>query len=259
MSTANNLTFLDSTNAEYIAHLYSQYLESAGKVDASWQQFFGGLNDDEHAVLAELTGASWTPVENSAAARGFGQAANDAEASADAIAPNKPVKDINAKDLQKATQDTVRAIHLIRAYRNRGHMLADLDPLEMREVDNCPELDPQHHGFSPSEYDRPIFIGGFLGREVASVNEIVKLCKDVYSDKIGLEYLHISNPEERIWLQERMEANNLRHAFSVEEKKEILQVLTKAEGFEQFLSKKHPGTKRFGVDGGESLIHAIEF
>lgn len=251
MTASNSLTFLDSANAEYIAHLYSEYVKSPGKVDASWQEFFGGLNDDERVVLDELSGASWTPEENQKSERAFGKVAND-----DAAA--KPASKADPKDLQQATQDTVRAIHLIRAYRNRGHMLAQLDPLEMKEISSCPELDPQHHGFSPSEYDRPIFIGGFLGRDVASVNEIVDLCRSIYSDKIGLEYLHISSPEERQWLQERMEANDLRQKFSKEEKIEILESLTKAEGFEKFLSKKHPGTKRFGVDGGEALIPAIE-
>ncbi len=252
---SDNLTFLDSTNAEYIAHLYNEFLKSPAGVDTSWQEFFTGLNDDDRTLLAELSGASWTPDENSAANRSFGIVIDE---DGGVKAPSAKGGKVDEAKLQVAVHDTVRAIHLIRAYRNRGHLHADLDPLGMKELNDCPELCPEHHGFTPADYDRPIYIGGFLGREAASVNEILSLCKSVYCDKIGLEYLHISDPKERKWLQDRMEANNLRAEFSVDEKKEILQILTKAEGFETFLSKKYPGTKRFGVDGGESLMHSIE-
>lgn len=260
MQANGNMTFLNSTNAEYIAHLYTEYLKSPARVDESWQAFFGALNDKELELLGELAGASWSPEDQNKSLRGFGVVPVAEDHTTDsAHAPAKKGADVDAASLQQATHDTVRAIHLIRAYRNRGHMAADLDPLGMREVESCPELDPAYHGFSPSEYDRPIYLGGFLGRDVASVNQILDLCRQIYCQKIGLEYLHISNPEERNWLQERIEANDLNKAFSADEKVEILKVLTKAEGFEKFLSKKHPGTKRFGVDGGESLIPAIEF
>lgn len=259
MNANAQMTFLNSTNAEYIAHLYAQYLKSPTRIDGSWQAFFDALNDAEREILNDLTGASWTPADHDKATRGFGIAPVAEDHTSDsAHAPSQSSSAGNAANLQQATHDTVRAIHLIRAYRNRGHMAADLDPLDMREVEACPELDPAHHGFGPSEYDRPIYLGGFLGREVASVNQIIDLCKQIYCQKIGLEYLHISNPEERNWLQARIEANDLPQAFAAGDKVEILKSLTKAEGFEKFLAKKHPGTKRFGVDGGESLIPLIE-
>lgn len=255
MAQPDSLTFLDSTNAEYIAHLYSEFLKSPAQVDGSWQDFFSGLNDNERDVLGELSGASWTPGENKKSDRAFGIAHSAPE-------PTVPQKAsgtaASAADLQQATQDTVRALGLIRAYRSQGHMLADLDPLGMREVEKQPELDPIYYGFTAADYTRPIYIGGLLNRETASVNDILQICQGAYSQKIGYEYMHISAMPEREWLQARIEAPASEFVLSADEKKEILKSLTKAEGFETFLSKKHPGTKRFGVDGGESLIPAVE-
>ena len=251
-----NLTFLDSANAEYIAHLYSEFLKSPANVDASWQSFFGGLNDAERDVLGELAGASWTPRENKKTGRAFG-VVDSGTASAAASAPvaaNAPA----SENVQQATQDTLQALQLIRAYRTQGHMLAELDPLGMKDIEEQADLNPAYYGFTPADLDRPIYIGGFLGLETASVNEIVALCRELYSRKIGFEYMHISSIAEREWLQDKIESPENRPVFSVDDKKTILESLTKAEGLEKFIAKKHPGTKRFGVDGGESLIPAIE-
>ncbi len=250
----DNFTFLSSANAEYIAHLYAEFLKSPTKVDASWQSFFSNLDDSEKDMLSELAGASWTPAENKTSNRAFGTAPSAVPSSAASNAPATA----STQDLQQATQDAVRALNLIRTYRNRGHLLAQLDPLNMREKEDCPELEPSYYGFEEADMDRPIYIGGFFGLETATLREIQAICQQIYCDKIGVEYMHITNLEERDWFQERLETSQESLSFNVDEKKEILKSLTKAEGFEQFLSKKHPGTKRFGVDGAESLIPAIE-
>lgn len=251
-----DLTFLNGVSAEYIAHLYGEFLVNTSRVDESWQSFFKGLNDNERALLDEMTGASWTPEENRKSTRKFGVVNFEA---ADAT-PAAPISnDVLTHDgARQATKDSIQALMLIRAYRARGHLMSDLDPLNLRERNVHPELDPAHYGFTAGDYDRPIYIGGVLGMETATLTEIAHALKETYCGNIGVEYLHVTDPEEKAWIQERIEEPRNKTDFTVEGKKAILQRLTAAEGFEQFLHKKYPGTKRFGVDGGEALIPAIE-
>ncbi|MGH1378704.1 MAG: 2-oxoglutarate dehydrogenase E1 component [Alphaproteobacteria bacterium] len=256
-------TFLSGVNAEYIAHLYTQFLKTPANVDESWREFFDGLKDSEIIFLKELSGASWTPDENSRELRNFG---SSAVAPADGIlveAVNDTAKKsksggASAADIQRAALDSIRAMMLIRSYRFRGHLLANIDPLGMKPVEDHPELDPTYHGFSDDDYDRPIFVNGAFGLENATLRELVSVLKDVYCGAVGLEYRHISNVEEREWIQERVELPQNKASFTNDTKKSILERLTAAESFEQFLHKKHTGAKRFGIDGGEALIPAIE-
>jgi len=255
--TSENLTFLSGANAEYIAHLYSEFLSAPSKVDESWQGFFDGLNDDEIALLQELTGASWTPPENSKASRGFGSGA--VAPANDGLQPRRRASDMpSGEDVKRAAQDSISALMLIRSYRARGHMMADLDPLGMKDTGVHPELEPSHFGFGPSDMDRPIFINGVLGMEYASVNEIIAALKQIYCDKIGVEFLHLTDPEEKSWIQSRIEAPRNKTDFTVNGKRAILRRMIASESFEQFLHKKHQGTKRFGIDGGEALIPLVE-
>ncbi len=260
-----NPTFLSGINAEYIAHLYGEYLSNPGNVDQSWKSFFEGLNGSELELLQELTGASWTPEENRQSTRAFnspvttqigGQVSNNVggdvnygRRSNDALSP---------EDVKQASMDSIRALMLIRAYRARGHMLADLDPLELKDKGDHPELDPLHYGFVASDFTRPIFINGVLGKDYATLNEIVDILQHTYCNKIGVEFLHLTDPEEKAWIQERIEEPQNKTEFTVNGKRAILQRMIAAEKFEQFLHKKYPGTKRFGVDGGEALIPLIE-
>jgi len=260
-NTAENLTFMNSTNAEYVAHLYSKYFQNPSSVDASWQEFFGGLQDSELELLRELSGASWTPDENRTSARGFGvaQVAETGDMPAPSNEPSRRMSDSVSRDeLQAAAKDSVAALNLIRAYRARGHLIADLDPLQMREKLEHPELDPAHYGFTAADFSRPIYIGGVLGMETATLRDIVNALQETYCGHIGVEYMHMPDPEEKKWIQERIEELQNKTDFTPEGKKAILERLTAGEVFEQFLHKKHTGTKRFGVDGGEALIPAIE-
>ncbi|MCB9983438.1 MAG: 2-oxoglutarate dehydrogenase E1 component [Rhodospirillales bacterium] len=254
---SENRTFLSGPNAEYIAHLYGQFLADPHMVDASWRDFFDGLDDSEAALLQELSGASWTPQENSKASRRFGVVHGGAIGE-DSKPPRRSSDKATGEDVKQAASDSIRALMLIRAYRMRGHLMADLDPLEMREKTYHPELDPAHYGFTPADMNRPIYVGGVLGMEYASLNDIITALKETYCGKIGVEFLHLSDPDEKQWVQERIEAPHNRTEFTVNGKRAILQRLIAAEHFEQFLHKKHPGTKRFGVDGGEALIPLME-
>ena len=257
-------TFLSGVNAEYIAHLYTQYLKNPANVDESWKSFFSDLNDPEAAFLRELSGASWTPDENAKDKRSFGSAAIAPADGvlADAEAANDPGKNkkgvVNTADAKQAAMDSIRALMLIRSYRFRGHFLANLDPLGMKQTGDHPELYPEYYGFTDADYDRKIFINGMLGMEYASLREIAAALKEIYTGTIGVEYMHLSHPDERSWIQKRIEEQRNKTEFTPEGKRAILERLTAAEGFEQYLNKKHTGTKRFGIDGGEALIPAIE-
>ncbi len=256
------LGFLTGANAEYIAHLYNQYLINPEKVDHSWGSFFGELNDNEANLLQELHGASWTPAENRKDRNGFDSFASATHAEAPPIqsvtTTPQPSSPADADAARQATLDSVRALMLIRAYRARGHMVANLDPLGLKEKEYHPELDPAQHGFTDADYDRPIFLNHVLGLEYATLREILDILKHTYCGTIGVEFLHMTDPEEKGWIQRRIEAGMNHTDFTVNGKRAILQRLTAAEGFETFLNTKYTGTKRFGVDGGESLVPAIE-
>ena len=147
---------------------------------------------------------------------------------------------------------------LIRAYRTRGHLAAKLDPLELVTRREHPELKPKTYGFAKSDYDRPIYVGGALGLEFGTVRQVLDILKRTYCGTIGVEYMHISDPEQRAWIQDRMELPQHLVSFTVNGKKAILKKLIEAEFFERFLDIKYTGTKRFGLDGGESLVPALE-
>ena len=259
---AQDQSFLTGINAEYVAHLYSEYLVNPSNVDISWKTFFESLNDTELEILQELNGASWTPEENKKSGRRFGHVKiSESVKSAMPDAP-KPANDASggqtAADMRQMALDSIRALQLIRAYRARGHLIANLDPLHLKETKVHPELDPAHYGFTADDYNRPIFINGVLGMETATLKDIVNALKQTYCGTIGVEFLHLFEPEEKAWMQERIEEPRNKTEFTLEGKKAIYQRLVAAEVFEQFLHKKYPGTKRFGVDGGEALIPAIE-
>jgi len=261
--SAENLSFLSGINAEYIAQLYAQYLKSPANVDQSWQDFFSDLNDMEVSLLKELHGASWTPAENRKSMNGFDQVAsapdNQVVQGAQVVSFPSPQSAPGVTgDIKQAAQDSIRALMLIRAYRVRGHLEADLDPLGLRKRTRHPELDPRHYGFTSADYGRPIYIGGVLGLEYATLPEIMDALAETYCGKIGVEFMHMVSPEEKSWIQRRIEEPHNRTEFTSRGKKAILQRLTATEGFEQFLHKKYTGTKRFGIDGGEALIPAIE-
>jgi len=253
---SQNLSFLTGANSEYIAHLYSNYLRNPSSVDTSWRDFFITLNDKEITILRELHGASWTPNEN----RRDGNAFATLSVPANTNGQNAPAPAAMGagSDARAAALDSIRALMLIRAFRARGHLESNLDPLGLKEIERHPELTPEHYGFGAGDYDRPIFINGVLGMEYATLRQIVDVLRQTYCGTIGVEFLHLTDPEEKQWIQGRIEGPRNQTDFTVNGKRAILQRLTAAECFEKFLHTKYVGTKRFGLDGGESLIPCIE-
>ena len=259
-------SFLQGHNAEYVEQLYARYADNPGAVDASWQEFFKSLGDAPADAKAEAAGPSWgrtdwPPVPNDDLTAALdGQWAAEPEAAAKKIAGKATDKGVGLSEEQvrAAVLDSIRALMIIRAYRIRGHLVADLDPLGMRDQTVHPELDPANYGFTAADMDRPIFIDNVLGLEIATMNEIIAIVRRTYCGTFALQYMHISNPEEAGWLKERIEGAAKEIIFTKQGRKAILNSLVQAEGFEKFLHVKYMGTKRFGLDGGESLIPAME-
>lgn len=256
------LSFLSAVNPEYLSALYDKYSKDPSSIDSSWADLFGSLGEEGKGMIAELKGASWRPSADKLAAV-LSSAANSEEAKA-------PVKDDKKKgdakpaaaapgpDAKAAVVDALALIKLIQAYRGRGHLACDLDPLQLMERKSHPDLDPASAGFTPADMNRKIQMGGLLGFDKATVGQFVEKLKRIYSGRLGVEFMHIQNPEARSWLLERIESSENRTAFTKEDKKRFLQELTETEGFERFLDVKYTGTKRFGVEGVDSMIPAIE-
>ena len=262
-------SFLQGANAAWVEQLYGQWANDPAAVDQAWDEYFRSLGDDLSSVTREAQGASWArrdwpPLpadDNTAALTGEWPAAKaEAKGAQDKIAAKAAEKGVSLSDeqLRRAVLDSVRAIMLIRAYRIRGHLFADLDPLGMREMPPLGELDPATYGFTASDLDRPIFIDNVLGLQVASIRQITELMKRTYCGTFALQFMHISDPEQSAWLKERIEGYGKEIQFTQEGRRAILKKLVEAEGFEKFLHVKYMGTKRFGLDGGEALIPAME-
>ncbi|MDY6961574.1 MAG: 2-oxoglutarate dehydrogenase E1 component, partial [Pseudomonadota bacterium] len=264
-------SFLDGANASYIEQLYARYEDDPSSVGPEWQSFFKALADSPDDVKKAAKGASWQRKNWPIDAGGDLVSALDgnwpvvekaietkvkAKAEAAAVATGATV---NEADVLQATRDSVRAIMMIRAYRMRGHLHAKLDPLGLAiPVEDYNELSPSAYGFTEADYDRKIFIDNVLGLEFATVREMLDILERTYCSTMGVEFMHISNPEEKAWVQERIEGPHKGVEFTPNGKKAILQKLVEAEGYEQFLDVRFKGTKRFGLDGGESLIPALE-
>ena len=249
-------SFLHGANAPFIADLYERFIASPASVDESWRSFFAGLGDDEREALADLTGASWAPREGAIA---NGESAVEMATAQVATLPPAVRPGATNEQIKAAALDSIRALILIRSYRVRGHLLAELDPLGLENREDHPELDYRTYGFSDADLDREIYIANYLGLgETATLREVVERCQHTYSSNIGVEYMHIQDPDQKTWIQDRIEAIENRTEFSVNGRRAILERLTAAEAFEKFLDKKYTGTKRFGLDGGEATIPALE-
>ncbi len=262
-----NLTsFLHGTNAGYIEDLYAQYKNDPNSVDAEWQDFFSKLNDQKEAVLTQANGPSWARSDWPHAEKDELTSALDSDWGPDEKdltnkIENKALSNgaaLTAGQVHQATQDSISALMMIRAYRVRGHLSADLDPLGLSNGQSHPELEPETYGFGEADLDRPIFIDHYLGLETATVRQIVAILKRTYCSKIGIEFMHISDAVQKSWLQMRIEGEDKEITFTPEGKKAILSKLVDAESFEKFLDVKYTGTKRFGLDGAEAMAPALE-
>ncbi|MGZ6009635.1 MAG: 2-oxoglutarate dehydrogenase E1 component [Rhizomicrobium sp.] len=244
-------SFLSGTNAAFVESLYAQYLENPDAVDESWRIYFSSLGQSALEPAQVGRGPEWRRDQKP-------QFENGELVSA--LTGQWPARKVTTgeKDLRLAAQESIRAIQLVRAYRVIGHFEADLDPLNLTPKQPHPQLDPTFYGFHAEDLDRPIFIDGVLGLESATPRRMTEILKRTYCGRIGYEFMHINDAEQTDWLQRRIEGPDKEIVFTPEGKKAILNKLVEAEGFEKFGGLRFLGTKRFGLDGGEAMIPALE-
>ena len=262
-------SFMQGHNSAYLEQLYAQYAHDPNTVDSAWQAFFQALGDADLEVKADASGPSWArkdwppqPTDDlTAALTGeWMPPRQEAAAAKEKILGKAKELDstISQEAMRRAVLDSIRALMIIRAHRIRGHLSADLDPLKLQVTGQHLELQPKSYGFEEADMDRPIFIDNVLGLQFASMRQIIDILQRTYCSTFALQYMHISDPEQSSWLKERIEGRDKEITFTREGRKAILNKMVEAEGFEKFLHVKYTGTKRFGLDGGESLIPALE-
>ena len=250
----NNITFkktsfLAGSNSEFINEFYADYITDPNSLPESWRKFFDGLSENEKLIYDNIKGPSWSPKKKLKQIK-FSKNIKEKD--------NKINSNIDLEAVKQASKDSVRAIMLIRAYRIRGHLIANLDPLSIQKKEEHTELKPETYGFDKKDYNRKIFLDGVLGLQYADLYQILEILKKTYSSNIGYEFMHMGDPEEKSWIRDRIEGPEKDISFTENGKKAILNKIIQAEGFEKYLHVKFVGTKRFGLDGGESLIPALE-
>ena len=249
MSSSKNLEFektgfLNKSNSAFIEQMYLQYINQDPNLPSSWRNYFEEIGEEIDTIVNEINGPSWSPKKNKISIKNVQEL-------------SKENSQINELEVVKSNANSIKAVAMIRSYRQRGHLIAKLDPLGMMKSEYLDELHPESYGFEKDDYDKKIFLDGIINKEYSSIREILKFLKDKYCGSIGYEYMHIANPTERKWFRDRVEKTD-DFKFTQNGKEAILNKLIQAEGFEKFLHTKYVGTKRFGLDGGESLIPALE-
>jgi 2-oxoglutarate dehydrogenase E1 component len=237
-------------NSTFIEELFERYLTNPNSVDASWREAFRSIANG--AATPAQREASWTQI----ASRVIGVK----EETIEAKVPGKDKKAPGAStaDIEKYAHDSIRAIMMVRAYRVRGHLNANLDPLGIEVGDHHPELDPASYGFTAQDMDKEIFLDGSLGIQKAKLKDILAMLRQTYCGNIGVEFMHIQYPEQKDWIQRRIEGDRGQPSLSADEKKVIWEKLVEVEAFEQFLQVKYPGTKRFSIQGGDAMLPGLE-
>ena len=260
MSASKNLefektSFLNKSNSAFIERMYLKFVNKDADLPESWKDYFEGIGDELNIVAKEINGPSWGPKKNTVDIDELQKKIDQDEKNFNGTAVS-----INgaSPSSSRSNEDSIKAVSMIRSYRQRGHLIAKLDPLELMKSDYLDELHPESFGFKKTDYQKNIYLGGVINKNNSNIKEILSFLKKTYCGPVGYEYMHISNPTERKWFRDRIEKSKDNLNFTKNGKEAILNKLIQAEGFEKFLHTKYVGTKRFGLDGGESLIPALE-
>ena len=248
MSSTKNLefektAFLSKSNSTFIEEMYKKFVNNDPSLPNSWKKYFDEIGDELDVIVNEINGPSWGPSKKFSINR----------------SQKKNYENNQFSELEqiKSNANSIKAVAMIRSYRQRGHLIAKLDPLELLKSDYLEELHPESYGFKKEDYKKKIFLDGVTNKQYANITEILNFLREKYCGPLGYEYMHISNPTERKWFRDRVEKTD-DFKFTQNGKEAILNKLIQAEGFEKFLHTKYVATKRFGLDGGESLIPALE-
>mgnify|MGYP001236858842 CR=1 FL=1 len=249
MSSSKNLEFektgfLTKSNSAFIEQMYLQYINKDSNLPESWKNYFDEIGDEVDIIIKEINGPSWSPKKNKIFLK-------------EAQEKSEENTEISQLEIIKSNANSIKAVAMIRSYRQRGHLIARLDPLGMMKSEYLDELHPESYGFKKEDYNKKIFLDGVINKQFSNIKKILEFLRDRYCGSLGYEYMHIANPTERKWFRDRVEKSN-DFSFTQNGKKAILNKLIQAEGYEKFLHTKYVGTKRFGLDGAESLIPALE-
>ena len=225
-----------TSNLDLIKSYYKRFQKNPNDVDNDWRIFFEDLDDEASSYLNNKYVDYKEELKK-----------NDNTTQA-----------LEASREDEYTANSLRARLLIRAYRIAGHLKADLDPLKLTKKKNIPDLDPNTYGLEEKDMNKEVFIDGVFGINRIKLNELIRILEKYYCGRIGTQFMHIQDKEQRDWIMDKIENVKPDEIFTEKGKKAILERLTAAEFFENFLDKKYTGTKRFGLEGGESLIPALE-
>ena len=257
MASADSfLDQLEGMSPQFAEALYDQYRSNPRSVTEDWQDAFGALEAGVEAKGPSWARKDWPPRGLDDVSSGLDASDMFIEVKQDGL--KSGAAGLSAEQVRAATLDSIQALMLVRIYRVRGHLLAQLDPLGLEERPIHPELEPTTYGFGPEDMDRPIFMNFVLGLEVATMREIIALLKRTYCGNMGVEFMHINDRDEKDWIQRKIEGRDKEIHFTDKGKLAIYNKLVEAEHFEKFLGRKYTGTKRFGLDGGEAMVPALE-
>ena len=251
-------SFLHGVNTAYIEEMFEKFQTDPNNVPNDWKEFFLGIT--QNIKNQNSLKASWSQEKEVEFSNGDLVSAIDGNWSREVHSKSIEIdnRDFLTEEIKNQTLDSIGAIRLIRAFRVNGHLVAKLDPLNLKEVRQHPELDYRNYGFSDEDLNKSIFVDGSLGLHSAKLSEIIKILGETYSGSIGVEFVHIQDPDQKQWVQERIEEVRNKTHFTDRGKIAIYRRLLEAEMFEKFLDKKYLGTKRFGLVGSESTIPGIE-
>lgn len=247
-------TYEYGANAVYIAELYEKYLNNPTSVSQDWQQYFAQIGDSVAQVNDDFLSNHWGKERSQIV--GYEKKPYSYERRTGKT--GRRAVDKFKGGVSQEVLDSINAQMLISAYRARGHLIANLDPLGLTVNHAHPELDPARYGFTEGDYTRQIAVGGWLGYDKLTLNQILDILKQTYCSTFAIEYVHIQSEEKKKWLEERVETSLGKPNLTKEQKKNILQILLETSGFEEFLHKKYPGTKRFSAEGGDGLMPALD-
>ena len=229
-------------NAAYVEEMYEEYLLDPNAVPEQWREYFN--------QLPRVNGVVQQDVPHSTIRDHFAHLAKTR---------SKPLSVQADSSVTEHERKQVRVIQLCSAYRQRGHQHSQLDPLGLWQREQVPDLDLHYHQLSAADLDTTFQTGSlYIGKEQATLKEIVDSLEQTYCASVGAEFMHIVNTEERQWIQKRMESVRSKPDFGQDVKMHLLERLTAAEGMEKALASKYPGVKRFGLEGGESLIPMMD-
>ncbi len=260
MTSSKNLeykktSFLSKSNSAFIEQMYLKFINKDSNLPESWRNYFLDIGEEIDLVAKEINGPTWSREKKKIDLYEIQKNIDNEEQK---LSVEKQNNYIDKTDFIKENRDSIRAVSLIRSYRQRGHLISKVDPLEIRESENLDELHPSSYGFNKADYQKRIYLDGITNKDYSNIREILSFLRKTYCSSIGYEYMHISNPTERKWIRDRVEKDENALQFTKNGKNAILNKLIQAEGFEKFLNTKFVGTKRFGLDGAESLIPALE-